>query len=227
MIFYTADTHFGFLPIIRKTARPFGSIREMDETLIANWNRTVGNDDTVYIVGDFAYDRGRVPALYFERLNGRKHLIRGNHDASLDYQEDFFRYCESVTDLCEIDDGDDHVILCHYPFVHNKRSYMIHGHLHNSRGVGYALLRQMPHVLNAGVDINFFRPVTLQELIRNNELYYSEEHPELFPDPNDPANWTELPEAAGIDIDWWENEHFRPYKDKTVDFRPLPVPPVS
>lgn len=223
MIYYIADTHFGYLPIIRNTARPFNSIHEMDETIISNWNHIVGPDDLVYIVGDFAYNIGEIPADYLERLNGRKHLIRGNHDASLDHQERFFDYCENVTDFWETDDGDDHIILCHYPLVHHKKSYMIHGHIHNTRGPGYEMLKQMPNVLNAGVDINFFKPVTLKELIRNNEMYYSEQYPDLFPDPADPKNSRCPEEAKDIDLDWWSNEHFRPYKVKKADFRPLPV----
>ena len=223
MIFYTADTHFGYLPIIYATARPFADTDEMDAVLIANWNQTVSPEDTVYIVGDFAYNKGEIPSVYFEKLNGHKHLIRGNHDASLDHQEDFFRYCESVTDLLEIDDNGSHVILCHYPMVHNKKSYMIHGHVHNRRGPGYDILKTLPHVLNAGVDINFFKPVTLEQLIRNNELFYSDRCDEYFINP-DKVREQEDPSVREI-IYSWRNEHFRPVNCKTPDFRPLPVKP--
>lgn len=223
MIFYTADTHFGFYPIIHATARPFSSVQEMDAAIIRNWNDAVSPDDTVYILGDFAYDKGDIPDTYFRVLNGKKHLIRGNHDASLDHQERFFEFCESVTDFLETDDGDDHIIMSHYPMVHNKKSYMIHGHIHNKRGPGYEILKTLPHVLNAGVDINFFRPVTLKELIRNNEMFYSEKYPELFPDP-DIVFAGETPEEKAFYKNW-SNEHFRPLSYKKPDFRPLPVRP--
>lgn len=205
MIYYTADLHFGYAPIIYNTARPFSSVEEMDETLIKNWNDTVDDDDTVYIVGDFSYNNGKVPLQYLSRLKGHKHLIRGNHDTCLEHQELFYEYLESVTDLWETEDGDDHVILCHYPIIHNKRSYMVHGHIHNQRGQGYEMLKELPHVLNAGVDVNFYRPVTLKELIRNNEMYYSEKYPDLFPVPPVPDN--NVPGAM----------------PRRADFRPLPV----
>lgn len=37
MIFYTADLHLGYFPILHDTARPFTGVPEMDEALISNW----------------------------------------------------------------------------------------------------------------------------------------------------------------------------------------------
>ena len=41
-VFFTSDTHFKHANIIKFCERPFGSIEEMNEALIANWNRVVG-----------------------------------------------------------------------------------------------------------------------------------------------------------------------------------------
>ena len=76
MIFYTADLHFGYLPLVEK--RGFTTVEEMDEALIAAWNRVVGEDDTVYLLGDIGWNNGYVPCRRLARLKGRKHLIRGN-----------------------------------------------------------------------------------------------------------------------------------------------------
>lgn len=186
MIFYTADLHLGYFPILHDTARPFASVEQMDRVLIDNWNARVGRDDTVYIVGDFSYNGGEAPTQYLSRLNGTLHLIRGNHDTGLRNAERLLDYCRSVTDFLEIDDGGDHILLCHYPILHEKGGYMIHGHIHNRRNHAYELLKTLPRVLNAGTDINFYRPVTLRELIENNRKYYSEEYPQLFPIPPEP-----------------------------------------
>ena len=51
---------------------------------------------------------------------------------------------------------------------------MIHGHFHEGRSDVLAVLRQLPRVMNASVDINGFRPVTLRELIKNNQVYYQD-----------------------------------------------------
>lgn len=40
--------------IIKHANRPFHGIEEMNKTLIRNWNRKVGANDDVYIVGDVA-----------------------------------------------------------------------------------------------------------------------------------------------------------------------------
>ena len=69
MIFYTADLHLGYFPILHDTARPFTDVPEMDEALISNWNARVGADDSVYIVGDFSYNGGEAPTQYLSRLN--------------------------------------------------------------------------------------------------------------------------------------------------------------
>ena len=105
MIFYTADLHLGYFPILHDTARPFTGVLEMDEALISNWNARVGADDSVYIVGDFSYNGGEAPTQYLSRLNGHLHLIRGNHDTGLNHAERLLDYCDSVTDFLEIDDG--------------------------------------------------------------------------------------------------------------------------
>lgn len=174
MIFYTADLHFASEGVIEKAGRPFASARQMDETLIKNWNAVVSEHDTVYLVGDIGNYDLPFPDEQLERLRGHKHLIRGNHDTCIADQEHLLDYFESVTDFLEIDDGAFHITLCHYPLVYIQGGYMIHGHLHNAKKRAYQLLTQLPQNLNAGVDINDFRPVTLEQLVENNRRFYED-----------------------------------------------------
>ena len=51
--FFTSDTHFNHANIIKFCNRPFKDVEQMNETLIANWNRTVGIDDTVFHLDDY------------------------------------------------------------------------------------------------------------------------------------------------------------------------------
>ena len=71
--------------------------------------------------------------------------------------------------------GHDNIIKgCNRPYdnVQEMNFDMIHGHIHNDTNSDYwHLLRSNPRILNAGVDINNFEPVTLEELIRNNEEF--------------------------------------------------------
>lgn len=205
MIFYTADLHFHYKPFL--PGRPFASVEEMDEAMIRLWNETVTDRDTVYVVGDVGYNGGYVPGDALGRLQGRKHLIRGNHDTGFENAPKLFDYFETVTDFNEIDDGETHIFLCHYPILYRKRGYMIHGHLHQARGPEYDILRQMPRMLNAGVDVNFYRPVTLAQLVENNRAFYSGENDALIPPPPPRRR---------------EGEGLLPGKP---DFRPLPTRP--
>lgn len=79
-VFYTSDTHFGHANIIKYCDRPFSGTQEMDEVMIAQWNNTVGIEDTVFILGDYAMGDRQKGLQYLRRMNGTKVLINGNHD---------------------------------------------------------------------------------------------------------------------------------------------------
>jgi calcineurin-like phosphoesterase family protein len=81
MIFFTADTHFNHSNIIHLCGRPFSNIEQMNETLIRNWNSCINNNDEIYILGDFLFKGSGIEAENtINRLNGKKYLIKGNHD---------------------------------------------------------------------------------------------------------------------------------------------------
>lgn len=79
MTFFTSDQHFGHFNIIRLCSRPFGTVEEMDEALLSKWNAKVKADDIVYILGDLFFRAAKIEPI-LKALNGRKHLIVGNHD---------------------------------------------------------------------------------------------------------------------------------------------------
>jgi calcineurin-like phosphoesterase family protein len=109
VVFFISDTHFGHENIIRMCRRPFGSVAEMDEALIARWNERVGAADTIYHLGDFCY-RNRCGAdTYLRCLNGQIHLIAGNHDDETIAQH--ASLFASVSHIREIHEG-DHRLYC-------------------------------------------------------------------------------------------------------------------
>ncbi|WP_026612830.1 metallophosphoesterase [Ensifer aridi] len=169
--FYVADSHFGHERIIEMCARPFSSVDEMDETLIANWNAVVGDDDIVYHLGDFAMnlaDEDRVRAI-FNWLRGRKFLILGNHDYKRVNQLHptlaRLEWMATPTTSLETTDGGHRVYLSHYahrtwPGQH-KGAFHFYGHSHgNCPPIGRSR--------DVGVDLPdvAFRPRTFDELTK-------------------------------------------------------------
>lgn len=174
MIYFTADTHFGHANVVKMCQRPFPDVEAMNEAMIAAWNDRVHGNDTVYIVGDMFF-RCEDPESILKRLKGKKRLIVGNHDGSWMGKVELARYFISVDLYLEISDGAHALTLCHYPLLtwkHAKKSYMVHGHIHaNTDADFWPLLRIRDNVLNAGVDVNGYMPVTFGELLENNRRF--------------------------------------------------------
>lgn len=82
MDWVTSDSHFGHSNILLYVDRPFLDVKHMDETIINNWNKVVNNDDTTYVLGDFALTKRIRIGEIIESLNGYKILICGGHDRS-------------------------------------------------------------------------------------------------------------------------------------------------
>ena len=80
MIYFIADTHFNHANIIKYCNRPFKNTDEMNEYIIRRWNSVVKEADTVYHLGDVGFGSLQEVKSLVERLNGRKILLRGNHD---------------------------------------------------------------------------------------------------------------------------------------------------
>ena len=122
--YYIADTHFGHKAILNYDHRPFFDLKEMEEVIIMNWNATVRQSDTVYILGDFCWGKADDWLRIIRKLNGQKVLIKGNHDLN-SYPEELKKEFVDITDYKEIVDNirneSRKVILSHYPILFYKR----------------------------------------------------------------------------------------------------------
>ena len=53
-------------------------------------------------------------------------------------------------------------------YPHARNGYMVYGHIHNNvRDDYWPLIARRSRMLNAGVDVNNFEPVTFDEMIAN------------------------------------------------------------
>lgn len=77
---FTSDWHLGHARINELARRPFSSVDEMNETIIARYNELVKPEDSVWIVGDVCMGPIDRSLALVQRFNGRKYLICGNHD---------------------------------------------------------------------------------------------------------------------------------------------------
>jgi calcineurin-like phosphoesterase family protein len=130
--FVVADLHFGHKGVCKFTApngvdklRPWDDTETMDDALVEAWNKTVNPEDEVYVLGDVTMNRSALPTV--ARCNGRKHLIKGNHDTApiSEYLEYFYEVsaCRVLKDM----------ILTHIPIHESglgRFGVNVHGHLH-------------------------------------------------------------------------------------------------
>lgn len=135
MNYYISDTHFGHGNILRFDNRPFSNVKDMEQTLIKNWNERVTKDDTVYIIGDFCWGLEDEWIRILDQLNGMKVLIRGNHDLKSPSANLKKRF-RKIVDYEEVKDNGKRIIMCHYPIMFYRASYnpdVWHfcGHTHN------------------------------------------------------------------------------------------------
>ena len=186
MIYYISDTHFRDQAIFDKCKRPFQSLKEMEETIINNWNNKVNDEDIVYVLGDISKDDDSSSIEIFKRLKGHKHLIVGNHDNLILEDIKKSNVFESIKFIDLLIDNNRKVCICHYPLMDwmefNRQGMLVYGHIHNktqNNGYAYKMMkdyyRDLP-AYNAGVDVTGFTPRTLDELIKLKEVNKDESY---------------------------------------------------
>lgn len=170
--FFTSDTHFFHSRSIELCNRPFANVEEMNETLIANWNSIVKQNDVVFHLGDFCFGSISLWEKILSRLNGKIHLILGNHD--IDHIHKLYAYFESVQIQTMINIEGNKILLNHYPFMcYNgckRKVWQLHGDIHTqSDGTTNKVSQQQISVMyptqyDVGVDYNQFRPISYEEV---------------------------------------------------------------
>lgn len=168
-IFITSDLHIGHALLAE--LRGFAAIREHDEEIIRRWNEVVTGRCDVYLLGDIGFrcSPGYLSSV-IGRMNGRKVLLRGNHDGLATKALCRERF-ERVLDVFELKGYADHKLsanhlikiwMSHYAHRHwpswNHGSVNLHGHSHGK-------LPPMKNQLDVGIDCTGLRPITLREAL--------------------------------------------------------------
>lgn len=174
-IFFTSDPHFYHTNIIKYCERPFDIVEDMNNELLEKWNDTIGEDDTIFMLGDFSMKaNAKQIAGIIGKLKGRKHLILGNHDRSILTNGFIGSQWKSINDITkitvvddEVDGGYQPIIMCHYPMItwdgSHRGSWQLFGHVHGGLS-NKGIIKHSPNQLDVGVDCHDFYPISYEEV---------------------------------------------------------------
>lgn len=181
MIWLTSDWHFNHDREFIWKARGFSSVQEMNEAIIQRHNAFVRPDDDVYVLGDSSLGGGDTQILaankaLIEQLNGRLHIIRGNHDT--DRRVAMYESCKNVVGPVLYADmlhyKGYHFYLSHFPTLTSnleKESLKqctcnLFGHTHQTTNFHL----DMPFMYHVGVDSHNCAPVLLDNVIEEMKM---------------------------------------------------------
>ncbi|MGN7311556.1 metallophosphoesterase [Alkalicoccobacillus gibsonii] len=166
---FISDTHFFHQNIIKFCNRPFIDVESMNKKIIDNWNTRISKSDEVYILGDFVVrGTGKQANEILKNLNGKKYLIKGNHEHYLDDPEFKNSYFEWIKDYYSFKYNKRSFILFHYPILEWNNFYNdsihLYGHVHHKKQEYFRNVLG-PRAINVGVDVNNFFPLNLDQVL--------------------------------------------------------------
>lgn len=139
------------------------------DKIIKTWNKRITNQDDIYILGDLFFlgknlDIDEANKILF-KLNGKKHLIIGNHDDFIRKEKFNKNTLASIDNLKTIKENNNHIIMCHYPIeIWDRKQYgsiHLYGHVHEMD------ISPIPNRYNVGCMLHEFIPKTLEEIMYN------------------------------------------------------------
>lgn len=184
-VYVTSDlhlNHFSILEFEKSNLEKNGlsyikDLYAYNEMIIKRINFVVRPQDTLYILGDFAFGGNEIVKDFVRRIHGHKILIKGNHD-HYSVEEARRMGFEQVYDHpIYLPGTKGKVLLSHYPAKEALDNpyivYNLHGHIHG----GYL---DLPNFKNVNIAMTEYYPVDIDSLInRINSSGKSREEPWL------------------------------------------------
>lgn len=159
---FIADLHLGHENAV-KWRTQFSCAEEMNQLIIDNWNNQVNKQDTVFILGDVAWNYKSLDLL--SGMRGKKKLILGNHDEMK--MEAYMKYFTHIYGAYE---WKHKIMLTHIP-VHDMNMdrfrLNIHGHLHDDLVLNPDLDSMRdddPRYINVSCEQINYTPISWDEL---------------------------------------------------------------
>jgi calcineurin-like phosphoesterase family protein len=141
----------------------------MNEIIKNNWNKSVGENDKVYFLGDYTGPPGKLGIYYGKlrywtgQLKGNKISILGNHDRN--------GGCIEFEKARILHIGEHSFLLIHDPedkrikAIKARYDWTIHGHKHNNEMDKYPFVNGEQKTINVSVELINYKPVSLSDLL--------------------------------------------------------------
>jgi calcineurin-like phosphoesterase family protein len=170
-IWVSSDWHFmhnrGFI----YEPRGFQNVHEAANAILGNHNALVSPEDDVYVFGDLMLNNNEIGLEYIKSMNGKLHIIRGNHDT--DTRVALYKELPNVVEVLDaayLRYKGYHFYFTHFPCITanlEKESLKqctinIHGHTHSKD----KFYQDMPFCFHCGVDAHDNEPVLLDDVIQ-------------------------------------------------------------
>lgn len=165
MNYFASDFHLGHGKIIEYCNRPFKNVLEMDEIIIRNCNEIVGEDDTLFFLGDFcmkksseASDAPQNAFDYYRNQIKCKNIIfiDGNHDSN--------NGTKTIIESIDIVFGGHKIHMTHNPrHARDDFKFNFCGHTHGNEGV-FKKLGKKSVIVDLSCDCWEFKPVDINDI---------------------------------------------------------------
>ena len=164
----------------------FSSSEDHDTEFLKRYNKIITDEDDVYILGDLMLNNNEHGLNILNQLNGKIHIILGNHDTTT--REELYRGCRNVVEICLskiLKIGKQYYFLCHYPTItanYDDKPYKqhlinLHGHTHFKE----KFYNDNPFMYNVALDAHNCYPVSIEQIDMDiheyiQELYKEQQH---------------------------------------------------
>lgn len=169
-IYFSSDNHFNHNQPFLFGPRGFETIEEMNEAIINNFNSVVDNDDDLYLLGDIIMGELEPGIEWVKKLNGRIHIICGNHDTT--NRIEAYKNLPNVVEICEVGTIIKYrkwtFYLTHFPLLVNnfeekRKLWNLHGHTHSQDKFQFA--RNCAY--NVACDAHNCKPIAIEDVIND------------------------------------------------------------
>lgn len=172
MIWFISDTHFNHDREFIWGSRCVHSVTEMNSNIINNWNNKISPQDDIYVLGDFFLGKDiDYVKNTLSILNGKIHLIIGNHDTPAKIK--IYEASPKVVEILwakQIEYKGRQFYLSHYPTLTadlnsnpNTCVFNLFGHTHSKD----KFYEDRPYMYNVAVDAHNNSPVSIDNIYKD------------------------------------------------------------